>query len=70
MLLPLASAAAWSEVMTALLAGDIAPMIGVTAEESDKQSLTPLVEYAKERDIVIFPDDDALFFRAVSKINI
>ena len=56
--------------MTAPLAGDIAPMIGVTAEESDKQSLTPLVEYAKERDIVIFPDDDALFFRAVSKINI
>ena len=70
MLTPLASAAAFNEIMTSLLAGDVTPMLAVSAEECDKQSLTPLVEYAKERDIVVFPDDDALFFRAVSKINI
>ena len=70
MLTPLASAAAFNEIMTSLLAGDVTPMLAVSVEECDKQSLTPLVEYAKERDIVVFPDDDALFFRAVSKINI
>ena len=70
MLLPLASAAAFFEVMSALLAGDIVPLIQVSVAECDKQSLSPLVEYAKEHDIVVFPDDDAIFFRAVSKINI
>lgn len=70
MLLPLASAASFFEVMCSLLAGDIIPLIGIGTEESDKQSLTPLVEYAKEHDVVVFPDDDAMFFRAVSKINI
>ncbi len=70
MLLPLACAAAFNEIMTGLLAGDVTPMLSVSADECDKQSLTPLVEYAKERDIMVFPDDDALFFRAVSKINI
>ena len=69
-LLPLAASASFFEVMCALLAGDIVPLIEIGTEECDKQSLTPLVEYAKEHDVAVFPDDDALFFRAVSKINI
>ena len=56
--------------MSALLAGDVVPMINIATEESDKQSLVPLVEYAKEHDIVVFPDDDAIFFRAISRISI
>ena len=70
MLLPLAASAAFFEVMSALLAGDVVPMINIATEESDKQSLVPLVEYAKEHDIVVFPDDDAIFFRAISRISI
>lgn len=67
-LIPYASAFAYNEVMVALLAGDIVPEIGISAEISDKASLAPIMEYAKGRDIIAVPADETAFFRAVSKI--
>ena len=69
-LLPLASAAAYNEVMVALLAGNILPAIAVKAEECDKQSLAPLVEYSKNRELIAIPEDDGAFLRAISKISV
>ena len=69
-LLPLAAAAAYNEVMVALLAGNILPAIAVKAEECDKQSLTPLVEYSKNREVIAVPDDDTAFLKAISKISV
>ena len=69
-LMPFATAAAYNEVMVALLAGNILPAIIVKAEECDKQSLTPLVEYSKNRELIAIPEDDAAFFKAISKISV
>ena len=69
-LLPLATAAAYNEVMVSLLAGNILPAIAVKAEECDKQSLTPLVEYSKNREVIAVPDDDTAFLKAISKISV
>ena len=69
-LLPLAAAAAYNEVMVSLLAGNILPAIAVKAEECDKQSLTPLVEYSKNREVIAVPDDDTAFLKAISKISV
>ncbi len=67
-LVPYATAFAYNEVMVALLAGDIVPEIGISAEISDKASLAPIMEYAKDRDVIAVPADETAFFRAVSKI--
>ena len=52
------------------LATAILPAIAVKAEECDKQSLTPLVEYSKNREVIAVPDDDTAFLKAISKISV
>lgn len=67
-LLPFAIAKAYNEVMIALLAGDIVNAMVVSAERNDKQSLSPIVEYSKEAEIIAIPEDEKSFLSAISKL--
>ncbi len=67
-IIPYSAAFAYNEVMVALLAGDIVPEIEINEAICDKASLAPIMEYAKERDMIAIPSDETAFFRAVSKI--
>lgn len=67
-LLPFAVAKAFNEVMVALLAGDSVSAMTISAERSDKASLAPIVEYSKESEIIVIPEDEKAFLNAVSKL--
>ena len=67
-LLPFAIAKAFNEVMVSLLAGDVVSAMSVSAERSDKASLSPIVEYSKESEIIVIPEDEKAFLNAVSKL--
>lgn len=68
-LVPLSAAAAFNGVMTALLAGDLVPIIKLDAAECDKASLAPVIEFSKVTDVIVAPDDEVMFFKSVSKLN-
>ena len=67
-ILPFAVAAAYNEVMVALLAGDLTPAVVVGEDISDKQSLAPIVEYSKGKEIIAIPVAETAFLNAVSKL--
>ncbi len=67
-LLPFAIAKAYNEVMVALLAGDTVSVIVVSQEKSDKQSIIPIFEYSKEKEIIAIPEAESTFLSAISKL--
>lgn len=67
-LLPFAIAKAYNEVMVALLAGDTVSAMVVDQDRNDKQSLSPIVEYSKEEEIVVIPQEEKSFLNAISKL--
>ena len=54
--------------MVSLLAGDVVSAMSVSAERSDKASLSPIVEYSKESEIIVIQEDEKAFLNAVSKL--
>ncbi len=67
-LLPFAIAKAYNEVMVALLAGDTVAVIEVAEDRSDKQSISPIYEYSKEKEIIAIPQAESAFLNAISKL--
>lgn len=67
-LLPFAIAKAFNEVMVELLAGDMISVKVVPSDKSDKQSASPIVEYSKEKEMVIIPEAETAFMNAISKL--
>lgn len=67
-LLPFAIAKAYNEVMVELLAGDTVNVKVVSIDKSDKQSAAPIVEYSKEKEIIIIPEAETTFMNSLSKL--
>ncbi len=67
-LLPFAIAKAFNEVMVALLAGDSVAAMVVTQDRNDKQSLSPIVEYSKQEEIIVIAEEERSFLNAISKL--
>ena len=67
-LLPFAVAKAFGEIMVELLAGDTVSVLVVSGEKSDKLSIAPIVEYSKEKEMVVIPEVEKAFLSAVSKL--
>jgi len=68
MLLPLATSAAYNELMLALLGGQIITAIKLTAAENDKATIKPLYDYSQNRDIIVLNEDDNAYSRVISRI--
>lgn len=64
----LALAYAYNEVLVALLGGEIVFAVNISAEDSNRISLKPLVEFSQSIDIIVVPEDESIYFKAVSKI--
>lgn len=64
----LAIAYAYHDVLVSLLGGRVVFAVNITEEESNRISLKYLVEFSQSNDIVVVPEDEALYFKAVSKI--
>ena len=54
--------------MVELLAGDTVSVLVVSGEKSDKFSIAPIVEYSKEKEMVVIPEVEKTFLSAVSKL--
>ena len=67
-LLPFAMAKAYGEIMVELLAGDTISVVVVDDEKSDKASIAPIVEYSKEKELVIIPKEEKAFLNSLSKL--
>ncbi len=67
-LLPFAIAKAYDEVMVELLAGDTISVAVIAGEKSDKASISPIVEYSKEKEMVIIPAEEKAFLSSLSKL--
>ena len=67
-LLPFAIAKAYNEIMVELLAGDTLCVKVVSGDKSDKASIAPVVEYSKEKEMVIIPESESTFMSAISKL--
>lgn len=68
MLLSVGLSYALTGALSDLLVTDITTSTDISVDETDKSSLTVLLDAAKEKDIIVLPEDDNMFFRAVSKL--
>jgi DNA repair exonuclease SbcCD ATPase subunit len=68
MLLSIGLSNALTSALSDLLVTDLTTSISVSTDETDKSSLAVILEAAKEKDIIVLPEDDNMFFRAVSKL--
>lgn len=59
---------AFSETLINLSGGDIAPAVALSTEDCDKPGLTVFMEAAKEREITALLQDEAAFYKTVSKL--
>ena len=67
-LVPFALAKAYGEIMVELLAGDTISVAVISAEKSDKASIAPIVEYSKEKEMVVIPQEEKTFISSLSKL--
>jgi len=68
MLLSVGLSNALTGALSDLLVTDLIASTAISIDETDKSSLVVLLEAAKENDLIVLPEDDNMFFRAVSKL--
>ena len=59
---------AYNDVLVSLLGGEVVFAVNVSEEDSNRLSLKPIIEFSQGTDIIIIPEDETIYFKAVSKI--
>jgi|AGTN01.3.fsa_nt_gi hypothetical protein len=63
-------AAAFSDLIRKLYGADFEQCLPVSAEECERGSLSVIAEAGKDSDLLVCPEDEGLFFKALSKLAI
>lgn len=59
---------AYNDVLVSLLGGEVVFALQVDTDDLNKMFLRPVLELSQGTDIVVIPEDETIYFKAVSKM--